>query len=89
MAAGSASDTVPGAVVGGQQLLIAWSPRFVFGCRHRGYIFVSALWVVEDMRSYFDAIHGRSFDLGIGLHYGTVIVGSVGWRACSARSFAL
>jgi adenylate cyclase len=44
------------------------------------------LQAVEDMRSYFEAIHGRSFDLGIGLHYGTVIVGSVGWGAYKRRT---
>jgi adenylate cyclase len=34
---------------------------------------------VESMKPYFEAIHGRSFDIGIGLHYGAVVVGTIGW----------
>ena len=65
----------------------------VFGLEETGRVVSRALQsglemlqAVEDMRSYFEAIHGRSFDLGIGLHYGTVIVGSVGWGAYKRRT---
>ena len=34
---------------------------------------------IESMKPYFEAIHGRSFDIGIGLRYGAVVVGTVGW----------
>ena len=34
---------------------------------------------VEQMKPYFHALHGRGFDIGIGLHYGRVVVGSLGW----------
>jgi adenylate cyclase len=33
---------------------------------------------VERLKPYFDAVYGRSFDIGIGIHYGEVIVGAVG-----------
>jgi adenylate cyclase len=34
---------------------------------------------VEAMKPYFTALHGRSFEIGIGLHYGAVVTGSIGW----------
>ena len=33
---------------------------------------------VEQLKPYFEAVYGRSFDIGIGIHYGEVIVGAVG-----------
>jgi adenylate cyclase len=33
---------------------------------------------VERLKPYFDAVYGRSFDVGIGIHHGEVIVGAVG-----------
>jgi adenylate cyclase len=33
---------------------------------------------VERLKPYFDTVYGRSFDIGIGIHYGEVIVGAVG-----------
>jgi len=33
---------------------------------------------VERLKPYFEAVYGRSFDIGIGIHYGEVIVGAVG-----------
>src|SRR3954467_7619935 len=33
---------------------------------------------VERLKPYFEAVYGRSFDIGIGIHYGDVIVGAVG-----------
>ena len=33
---------------------------------------------VEAMKPYFHALHGRSFDIGIGLHYGAVIAAASG-----------
>ena len=33
---------------------------------------------VERLKPYFDVVYGRSFDIGIGIHYGEVIVGAVG-----------
>jgi len=44
------------------------------------------LQAVEAMKSYFEAIHGRSFDIGIGLHYGAVVVGSIGWGVYRRRT---
>jgi adenylate cyclase len=41
---------------------------------------------VEAMKPYFEAIHGRSFDIGIGLHYGAVVVGSIGWGVSRRRT---
>jgi adenylate cyclase len=41
---------------------------------------------VESMKPYFEAIHGRSFNIGIGLHYGAVVVGSVGWGPYKRRT---
>jgi len=34
--------------------------------------------VVERLKPYFEAVYGRSFDIGIGIHSGEVIVGAVG-----------
>jgi adenylate cyclase len=36
---------------------------------------------VTKLKPYFESVHGKSFDVGIGLNYGEVIVGSVGWGA--------
>jgi adenylate cyclase len=47
---------------------------------------IEMLQEVEKMKPYFQAIHGRSFDIGIGLHYGSVVVGSVGWCADKRRT---
>jgi adenylate cyclase len=33
---------------------------------------------VERLKPYFDVVYGRSFSIGIGIHYGEVIVGAVG-----------
>jgi adenylate cyclase len=44
------------------------------------------LQAVEAMKPYFEAIHGRSFDIGIGLHYGAVVVGSIGWGVYKRRT---
>src|SRR5205085_9591198 len=33
---------------------------------------------VERLKPYFQVVYGRSFDIGIGIHYGEVIVGAVG-----------
>ena len=44
------------------------------------------LQAVESMKPYFEAIHGRSFGIGIGLHYGAVVVGSVGWGPYKRRT---
>jgi adenylate cyclase len=44
------------------------------------------LQAAEDMKPYFQALHGRSFDIGIGLHYGAVIVGSIGWGDYKRRT---
>jgi adenylate cyclase len=33
---------------------------------------------VERLRPYFDSVYGRSFDVGVGVHVGDVIVGAVG-----------
>jgi adenylate cyclase len=33
---------------------------------------------VERLKPYFEVVYGRSFDIGIGIHYGEVIVGAVG-----------
>ena len=44
------------------------------------------LQAVEAMKPYFQALHGRSFDIGIGLHYGAVVVGSIGWGAYKRRT---
>jgi adenylate cyclase len=33
---------------------------------------------VERLKPYFDLVYGRSFGIGIGIHYGEVIVGAVG-----------
>ena len=33
---------------------------------------------VERLKPYFQAVYGRSFDIGIGIHHGEVIVGAVG-----------
>ena len=41
---------------------------------------------VESMKPYFEAIHGRSFDIGIGLHYGAVVVGTIGWGKYKRRT---
>lgn len=44
------------------------------------------LQAVEAMKPYFESIHGRSFEVGIGLHYGAVVVGSIGWGAVKRRT---
>jgi adenylate cyclase len=44
------------------------------------------LQAVEAMKPYFEAIHGRSFDVGVGLHYGAVVVGSIGWGIGKRRT---
>jgi adenylate cyclase len=44
------------------------------------------LQALEAMKPYFQALHGRSFDIGIGLHYGEVVVGSIGWGAQKRRT---
>jgi adenylate cyclase len=36
---------------------------------------------VGKLRPYFESVHGKSFNIGVGLHYGEVIVGAVGWGA--------
>jgi adenylate cyclase len=33
---------------------------------------------VERLKPYFEVVYGRSFDIGIGIHHGEVIVGAVG-----------
>jgi len=33
---------------------------------------------VERLKPYFESVYGRSFGIGIGIHYGEVIVGAVG-----------
>ncbi len=35
--------------------------------------------IVERLRPYFEAHHGQSFDIGIGAHFGEVVVGNVGF----------
>lgn len=35
--------------------------------------------IVERLRPYFEAHHGHSFDIGIGAHFGEVVVGNVGF----------
>lgn len=37
------------------------------------------LGTVERLRPYFEAHHGHSFDIGIGAHFGEVVVGNVGF----------
>jgi adenylate cyclase len=44
------------------------------------------LQIVEAMKPYFESIHGRSFEVGIGLHYGAVVVGSIGWGTVKRRT---
>ncbi len=41
---------------------------------------------VGRLKPYFQTVHCKSFDIGIGLHYGEVIVGSVGWGADKRRT---
>jgi adenylate cyclase len=41
---------------------------------------------VEKLKPYFESVHGKSFDVGIGLNYGEVIVGTVGWGADKRRT---
>jgi adenylate cyclase len=33
---------------------------------------------VEHLKPYMEAIYGRSFQIGIGVHYGGVVVGAIG-----------
>jgi len=33
---------------------------------------------VEHLKPYVEMIHGKSFEIGIGIHYGEVIVGAIG-----------
>jgi adenylate cyclase len=47
---------------------------------------LDVLEAVEAMKPYFHALHGRSFDIGIGLHYGAVVVGSIGWGEYKRRT---
>jgi adenylate cyclase len=47
---------------------------------------LAMLQAVESMKPYFEAIHGRSFDVGIGLHYGAVVVGTIGWGNYKRRT---
>jgi adenylate cyclase len=37
------------------------------------------LQIVERLRPYFEAHHGHSFDIGVGAHFGEVVVGNVGF----------
>jgi adenylate cyclase len=41
---------------------------------------------VARLQPYFQTIHGKAFEIGIGLHYGEVIVGSVGAGAGKRRT---
>jgi adenylate cyclase len=41
---------------------------------------------VAKLKPYFESVHGRSFEVGIGLNYGEVIVGTVGWGADKRRT---
>ena len=41
---------------------------------------------IAGLKPYFEAIHRKSFDIGLGLHYGEVIVGSVGLSAEKRRT---
>ncbi len=47
---------------------------------------LEVLEAVEAMKPYFHALHGRSFDIGIGLHYGAVISGTIGWGDYKRRT---
>lgn len=42
--------------------------------------------VVERLKPYFEGIHSKSFEIGIGLHYGEVIVGSIGTESEKKRT---
>jgi len=41
---------------------------------------------VAKLKPYFESVHGKNFDVGIGLNYGEVIVGTVGWGADKQRT---
>ena len=34
--------------------------------------------VVDNLKPYMEAMYGRSFDVGVGLHYGEAVIGSIG-----------
>jgi adenylate cyclase len=65
----------------------------VFGLDNTGQVVSRALQsglemlqAVEAMKPYFETIHRRSFDIGIGLHYGAVVVGTIGWGISKRRT---
>jgi class 3 adenylate cyclase/nitrite reductase/ring-hydroxylating ferredoxin subunit len=35
---------------------------------------------IDRLKPYMDAMYGRHFDAGIGIHYGEAVIGSIGWR---------
>lgn len=39
------------------------------------------LGAIDRLKPYMDAMYGRHFDVGIGIHYGEAVIGSVGFRA--------
>jgi adenylate cyclase len=41
---------------------------------------------VAALKAYFEVVHSKSFDIGVGVHYGEVIVGSVGGYADKRRT---
>jgi adenylate cyclase len=46
--------------------------------RHAVQAALGMLAAVEQLKTYVHMIHGRSFEIGIGIHYGDVIVGTIG-----------
>ena len=57
--------------------------RLVSSAMNAGLEIIEA---VAKSKPYFESVHGKSFDIGIGLHYGEVIVGIVGWGADKRRT---
>jgi len=48
------------------------------GARHAVAAARGMIAAVERLKPYFESVYGRSFGIGIGIHYGDVIVGAVG-----------
>lgn len=65
----------------------------VFGCdRQPGTVLrgvtagLRMLEAVEDLKPYLRDVYGKTFEIGIGIHYGNAVVGTIGWGESQRRT---